>query len=248
VTNSSKTTVLLDAGGVLLDESDLEEYLCEEIVAIVVSTDHFYSSDHYWRDTHEAIMRFCPSTPRCVLWKRCDGDTELYRLWIEQYADTSVRRPSPRLCPEMIDVIPHLAERFRIVLAGQYGAEIYHLLAPHGLDSCFSNRLSQDDFSVTKPDPRYLAQIARASGVQPEECIMVGDRIDKDVIPAKLNGMGTVFVRTGIYRSQAPRTPEEAPDITIDNLGGLAAAICEGFAPAGDGAERKKHRERIDDG
>ena len=40
-----------------------------------------------------------------------------------------------------------------------------------------------------------------------------------------LAGMGTVFVRTGIYRTQQPRTLEEVPDITLPGLSGLAEAI-----------------------
>ena len=56
---------------------------------------------------------------------------------------------------------------------------------------------------------------------------MVGDRIDNDIIPAKQNNMGTVFVRTGIYKSQRPRIPEEVPDIILDELNGLADKIIE---------------------
>ena len=118
-----------------------------------------------------------------------------------------------------------LAERFPIILAGQYGPEVYDLLEGHGLGDVLANRLSQRDFPITKPDPRYVALIAERSGVAPASCIMVGDRIDKDIIPAKQNGMGTVFVRTGIYRTQQPRTLEEVPDITLPGLSGLAEAI-----------------------
>ena len=121
--------------------------------------------------------------------------------------------------------IPKLSGKFSLVLAGQYGHEVYDLLETNGLSRYFANRLSQDDFDITKPDPRYLVQIAKRSGVICEECIMVGDRIDNDIIPAKQNNMGTVFVRTGIYKSQRPRIPEEVPDIILGGLNGLADKI-----------------------
>jgi ribonucleotide monophosphatase NagD (HAD superfamily) len=38
---------------------------------------------------------------------------------------------------------------------------------------------------------------------------MVWDRIDKDIIPAKMVGMKTVRIRTGIHKTQEARTPEE---------------------------------------
>jgi FMN phosphatase YigB (HAD superfamily) len=102
---------------------------------------------------------------------------------------------------------------------------VYELLAAERLDGCFANRLSQDDYEITKPDPRYLSRIAESADVRADQCIMVGDRIDKDVIPARQNGMGTVFVRSGVYRDQAPRTPEEIPDLVLDSIHGLSAAI-----------------------
>ena len=112
-------------------------------------------------------------------------------------------------------------------MAGQYGRDVYDLLEMNDLSRYFTNRLSQEDFDITKPDPRYLAQIAERSGVTREECIMVGDRIDNDIIPAKQNNMGTVFVRTGIYKSQRPRIPEEVPDVILDGLNGMADKIIE---------------------
>jgi len=51
-----------------------------------------------------------------------------------------------------------------------------------------------------------------------EESIMVGDRIDKDVIPAKMIGMKTIRIKNGIYKNQEPRIPEEKPDITVEGI------------------------------
>ena len=221
-----RSTVLLDAGGVLLDESEHEEHVCITVVQLIRSAESSYTREQYWRDTAEAITRFCPSTPRYVLWKQSDHDRTRFELWWTRLRDALHERPAElRLFPEMVAEIPALADRFRVVMAGQYGEAVYDLLAAHHLDRYFANRLSQDDFPITKPDPRYLAHIAEASGVPTAACIMVGDRIDKDVIPAKQNGMGTVFVRTGIYRDQEPRTPEETPDLVLQSCRGLSAAV-----------------------
>jgi ribonucleotide monophosphatase NagD (HAD superfamily) len=47
---------------------------------------------------------------------------------------------------------------------------------------------------------------------------MVGDRIDKDIIPAKMVGMKTIRVKTGIHKNQKPRIPEEIPDLTVNEI------------------------------
>jgi putative hydrolase of the HAD superfamily len=47
---------------------------------------------------------------------------------------------------------------------------------------------------------------------------MIGDRIDKDIIPAKIVSMKTIRVRTGIHKNQEPRTPDEIPDLTVNKI------------------------------
>jgi putative hydrolase of the HAD superfamily len=99
------------------------------------------------------------------------------------------------------------------------------LLEQNSLLDCFTHRLTQDDFSTTKPDIRFYDQMLKASGVEPQQCIMVGDRIDKDVIPAKLLGMKTILIRVGLHRNQQPRIPFELPDAELESLVGLAETI-----------------------
>src|SRR5437764_1454981 len=62
-------------------------------------------------------------------------------------------------------------------------------------------------------------------GVRPVECIMVGDRVDNDVVPAKLLGMRTVLFRTGRHRAQQPRSWDEKPDVEVHDVAGLERAI-----------------------
>ena len=114
-----------------------------------------------------------------------------------------------------------------MLIAGQYGREILDLLRENSILECFSSHLTQDDFSITKPDPRYFERIAQKAGADCKQCIMIGDRIDKDIVPAKMLGMKTILVRTGIHRSQRTREPWEVPDLEIEGIFGLSKAIDE---------------------
>ncbi len=62
-------------------------------------------------------------------------------------------------------------------------------------------------------------------GVSPADCIMVGDRIDNDIAPAKGLGMATILFRSGRYRRQRPRSPAEEPDAVVTDVLELEAAI-----------------------
>ena len=135
------------------------------------------------------------------------------------------RKPSLKLTSGFENEVRAICGDFEVGIAGQYGHEILELLKKCSILDCFTYRLTQDDFSITKPDPRYYEQIVQACGVKSQQCVMVGDRIDKDVIPAKQLGMRTILVRVGLHRNQQPRIPFEIPDAELDRVVGLADAV-----------------------
>ncbi|TAJ35468.1 MAG: HAD family hydrolase [Reyranella sp.] len=59
----------------------------------------------------------------------------------------------------------------------------------------------------------------------PPACILVGDRLDKDIAPAKAAGMATIQFRSGRYRRQRPRSEAETPDAVATDVPELEAAI-----------------------
>lgn len=65
----------------------------------------------------------------------------------------------------------------------------------------------------------------RDHDVPPAECILVGDRIDADIAPAKAAGMATIQFRSGRWRRQRPRSEAETPDAVVTDVAELEAAI-----------------------
>lgn len=222
------TTVLLDGGGVIVDES-LYEMIHAEIISEIISLiSPGYSVVDYYDDLDDAVWAFCPNVYKYIIWKYCKGDKVLFdKMQSRHLKAWNERRPPLQLFDGLKEEIKALAKDFKIAIAGQYGHEIIDLLEKNGLLKYFCSQLTQDDFKITKPDPRYLEQITRKIGTLPDECIMVGDRIDKDVIPAKQLGMKTILLRTGIHKYQKPRVPFEIPDKELPGLSGLAQAARE---------------------
>lgn len=182
----------------------------------------------YRADVSEAVRIFVPRVYRFVIWKHLAPDLGRFeRAWNDCRAHYFADRPPLRIMPGIGDELRALYGRLKIGIAGQYGAELTGKLADEGLLELFDFQTTQDRFELTKPDPRYLLQIAAACGVAPEECIEVGDRIDKDVVPAKQAGMATILIRTGIHQEQQPRLPEEIPDVELPSVVGLAAAALD---------------------
>lgn len=63
--------------------------------------------------------------------------------------------------------------------------------------------------------------------VPPVECILVGDRIDADIAPAKAAGMATIQFRSGRWRRQRPRSAAETPDAVVTDVAELEAALLQ---------------------
>ena len=74
---------------------------------------------------------------------------------------------------------------------------------------------------VAKPDLRIFQIALARAGCKPEEAIMVGDRIDNDIIPDNKIGMTTVWIKHGFGGYAELKEIEEHPDYTINNLNDL---------------------------
>ena len=64
-----------------------------------------------------------------------------------------------------------------------------------------------------------------AASCRPENAVMVGDRLDNDIRPAKRLGMRTVRIRKGIAGYAGPAGPEEVPDYSVDSLSELLRVL-----------------------
>jgi FMN phosphatase YigB (HAD superfamily) len=222
------STVLLDAGGVILDESEHEKVRVEIAVEVLKSVIPGYTDATLYADLDEAISCFCPRLLAYAFWKQLRPNRVLFNdLYTRFLKEWPRRKPGLRLMEGLGEELIGMAGTLKVGIAGQYGSDLLALLEEHELLEHFTYRFTQDDFDITKPDPRYLQQIAFRCGVEPGECIMVGDRIDNDVIPAKQLGMKAVLVRVGLHRNQRPRIPWEEPDAELQGIAGLGRTVLE---------------------
>jgi arabinose operon protein AraL len=76
---------------------------------------------------------------------------------------------------------------------------------------------------VGKPSPIMLDVALRALGVEARDCVIVGDRIETDIVMGRRLGLGTVLVLSGITRADDPRIAEIAPDLVLGSVRELMA-------------------------
>lgn len=76
------------------------------------------------------------------------------------------------------------------------------------------------EFGVAKPDPAIFERAFKLAGCQPEEAVMIGDRLDNDIVPAKKLGLKAIWVKQGFNAYQNVELIEEEyrPDAAVENL------------------------------
>lgn len=142
----------------------------------------------------------------------------------------AIRKPRPYgvLLDDITPVIHQLREFFRLGIIANQHVEILDALQDYGIDSLFDIKVIDQDVGVSKPDPAIFRLALEKAGCRPDEAIMVGDRPDNDIVPAKSCGMKTVRFRRGVlYSHYDPLSEAEVPDVEVRAISKLAAAIMD---------------------
>ena len=78
---------------------------------------------------------------------------------------------------------------------------------------------------LSKPNRRIFETALQKSGCASDQAVMIGDRIDNDILPARQLGMHTVWVRQGFGQYWKITNEAEKPDYQVDNLAELASSF-----------------------
>lgn len=88
--------------------------------------------------------------------------------------------------------------------------------------------LGVSEFQVVGPnEPKDLVPMFKKLGVKPEECIVAGDRISKEIEEGNKAGAVTVRIRRpgDKFSEDIPQNKDQEPDYTYNSLNGLAELI-----------------------
>ncbi len=125
------------------------------------------------------------------------------------------------LYPDAVQCLEFLSGKYKIgVIANQpLGTE--QRLESYGLLKYIDLVVASAEEGVSKPDKRIFETALNISGCKACDSIMIGDRIDNDIVPANLLGMHTVWVKQSIWRYWKQTNKAEKPDCTVDSLSEL---------------------------
>jgi putative hydrolase of the HAD superfamily len=194
--------VLFDVDNTLIDFMERKRLAISESVKAMVDAgiDESYSqlhkdfNDYYWShgiENQKIFQQFLKDK-----YGKIDYKVLAYAILAYRRASNGLLRPYPGSKSTLIS----LRERgFKLaILSDAPRLEAYLRLCAVGLDDFFDVILTKDDVKATKPNKRGFKMVAKKLGILPEECMMVGDNLSRDMAGAKSLGMKTIFAKYGL--------------------------------------------------
>ena len=81
-----------------------------------------------------------------------------------------------------------------------------------------------------KTGPAVFQLALSQSGCKPSQAVMIGDRLDNDIRPARLLGWKTIRIAQGFARFQSPRDGLDEADLTLANVKLVVPVFTGGLA------------------
>ncbi len=170
---------------VILPSDDFRTLLLKKIT---IELNHFYSA-------HQQPV----STTRIDVLRQPDGPsapagpemTPEIAQAIADYCDTQAR-----ICiAEARPTLEALANRYPLCLVSNFYGNIVTVLEAYGIRHLFSHIIESAVVGVRKPDPRIFQLGCVALGLPPEQVLVVGDSLTKDILPAESLGCATAWLK-----------------------------------------------------
>jgi HAD superfamily hydrolase (TIGR01549 family) len=218
--------VLFDVGGPINTEVEHERLTDADIVAVLAAEGVAVDARAYAAASAWAVEHFAPDAHTAIIWRLTGGDRDRSERAHAAMRQLAHARNTFELRDGIADVIEWLHGRGLLLgLAANQPQSTLAVLDAHGLGRYFHHREVSGTHGYRKPDVRLFLRCCNDLGVQPAGCIMVGDRIDNDIAPARDLGMRTVLFRTGRHIAQQPRSAAEVPDAEARTAPELRTAL-----------------------
>lgn len=131
-------------------------------------------------------------------------------IYTDEHARACVEAARPAL--------DYLHARYPMVLVSNFYGNIGAVLRAYDLGRYFKAVIESAVVGVRKPDPAIFRLGVDALGLEPEEVLVVGDSVGKDILPARSLGCQTAWISGRPWFFEEVK---EAPGLRIDSLAEL---------------------------
>lgn len=199
--------LFFDVGSTLVDETECYNHRIQDAIAGTGIT---------FEEFNEKRMFFAKQNLK--------GDIEALRIF--GLTKTPWHHEDEKPYDETESVLKALCERgYNIGVIANQSAGTQKRLENWGLMKYIQLVIASAEEGVAKPDKRIFEIALERSMCSPSEAVMIGDRIDNDIIPAKKMGMATIWVKQGFGKYWTFTNESEKADFEVNNLTELLAFL-----------------------
>lgn len=126
-----------------------------------------------------------------------------------------------RLYPNVTETLEKLSQKYRLGIIANQALGAKNRLDSWGIGKYFDVIVASAEEGCAKPDVRIFEAALEHADCKPSEAVMVGDRLDNDILPAKKLGMKTVWVKQGFAKYRNIISETEQADFIIESIDDL---------------------------
>lgn len=191
--------LFLDVGSTLVDESKVYEYRMRTVARHAgVTYEYVYNT----------AMEFYKQNKK--------GDLEIMKL-------LNVEKPKWKFEYEVLyedaeECLKNLSSKYKIGVIANQSLGTADRLEQFGILKYIDLVVASAEEGVAKPNKEIFEIAWDRAGCRPEQSVMIGDRIDNDIVPAKKLGMKTIWIKQGFGKYWNITNEEEKADYVVSNL------------------------------
>lgn len=195
--------IFFDVGSTLVDETQAYEHRIRDAIA----------------GTNVSFQQF---QEKRIFFARQNKKGDLEAIKFFGLALTPWHKEDEVPYPDAEGVLRYLWEKgYRIGVIANQSPGTEQRLEKWGLLKYIDVVAASAELGMAKPDERIFERALEMAGCTAGESVMIGDRLDNDIYPAKALGMKTVWIKQGFAVYQKPEDAAHEPDAVADNLSQL---------------------------
>ncbi|HAD82109.1 MAG: hypothetical protein A2509_02500 [Candidatus Edwardsbacteria bacterium RIFOXYD12_FULL_50_11] len=192
--------VFLDVGNVIFYDLPLLARIWRYFYLTLKEGGLSLSFEEVLREREKLLQNNPPEmNPRKMIADKYAGhiDREIVDRAVNQWR--SVYPGSNHPVSGIFDLLKSLQENYNLGIIANQPPLAMDELKKYQLEGYFKHIIISDMVGLHKPDPEIFRHAVELAGARPEQCLMVGDRIDNDVRPAKMVGMRAVWLNMDFH-------------------------------------------------
>lgn len=147
------------------------------------------------------------------------GDTEVAKILGVDKPEWDIDNET--LYPNTLETLKILSEKYNIGIIANQPEGTERRLRKYGLMPYIKVVVASFEEGVAKPDKKIFQIALQRAGCSANRAVMVGDRVDNDILPAKSIGMHTIWIKQGFGKFWQIIDDNEKADIVVENIADL---------------------------